>query len=150
MELKASKAKWVNSILNIIGVNSLRLEGFHLKKTYFKSWMSMNALMVISWWYILYPLDESYHNEIRYVFTYYFIAKLKIRCRIIGLSLILYGLINIGLTYIPFISIYLLLFYVLFLLYLSSLKHRYLVRCIVHCKNKFFKKKNKINNLSVY
>ena len=30
VNLKASEPKWVNSILNIIGVNSLRLEGLHM------------------------------------------------------------------------------------------------------------------------
>ena len=31
MKLKASKPKWVNSVLNIIGVNSLRLGGLQIR-----------------------------------------------------------------------------------------------------------------------
>ena len=43
-EMAASEPKWVNSILNITGVNSLRLEDLHLiiNKTYFS--MQANAM----------------------------------------------------------------------------------------------------------
>ena len=80
--MQFTKSKWVNSIVSIIGVNSLRLEVFHVWYMYFKNneWFISYSIKMFSFLSLNFALSINLLEKIYFDKRYIFFTKIEIYC----------------------------------------------------------------------